>query len=250
MGDALEVDEVPTRWGVSRRSFVLAGAATIAAGWLGRRPRPFGPSVVEARADAEATSRVLDVPVYRQAFPLSCEAASLRMALAYRGVSTDDAAILQLIGSDGREPFYRDGVLRWGDPYTTFVGDVTGSEVSLTGYGTYYPTIAKAAAALGGSVLAAADGITPGKIYSYLLDGHPAIVWITYQWVAARRSDYVAFDGTAVPYAGPVEHSVTLAGVDSTGVLVNDPEAGQYWIPKSTFESVYQTYNQMAVVLA
>jgi uncharacterized protein YvpB len=188
--------------------------------------------------------------VYRQAYALSCEAASLRMALAFRGLTTDDAAILRLIGSDNRPPFYRGRVLRWGDPYKTFVGDVTGSEVKLTGYGTYYPTIARAATALGGGVLAAAEGISPHAVYSYVLDGRPTIVWVAYEWVAASRSDYVAFDGTTVPYAGPVEHSVTVAGVSPTSVLVNDPDAGRYWIPKSIFESVYQTYNQMAVVLA
>ena len=90
----------------------------------------------------------------------------------------------------------------------------------------------------------------PHGLYSYVLDGHPAIVWVADEWVAAVRSDYTAFDGTTVPYAGPVEHSVTVSGVSPTSVLVNDPDAGRYWIPKSTFESVYQTYNQMAVVLA
>jgi hypothetical protein len=64
------------------------------------------------------------------------------------------------------------------------------------------------------------------------------------------NEDYIAFDGTSVPYAGPVEHSVTVAGVNPTSILINDPDAGQYWIPKSTFESAYATYNQMAVVLA
>jgi hypothetical protein len=172
------------------------------------------------------------------------------MALAYRGITTDDSAILDLIGADSRRPLYRDGVLRWGDPYTTFVGDVRGSELALTGYGTYHPTIATAATALGGTVLARGEGISPQSVYSYVLDGHPTVTWVAYQWVAAARSDYIAFDGVTVPYAGPVEHSVTLAGVSPTSVLINDPDAGQYWIPKSTFESAYETYNRMAVVLA
>jgi uncharacterized protein YvpB len=241
---------------------MLVSAAVIAGGWVGR---PSGtrrsPTVVEAESATEngsattseaaaPSTRSLDVPVYRQAYALSCEAASLRMALAYRGLTTDDAAILDVIGSDTRPPFYRDGVLRWGDPYTTFVGEVTGSEARLTGYGTYYPTIARAAIALGGSVLAAAEGISPQRVYSSVLDGHPAIVWVAYEWMTVVRSDYLAFDGATVPYAGPVEHSVTVVGVNPTSVLINDPDAGQYWIPKSTFESVYQTYNQMAVVLA
>lgn len=237
----------------------MFGTATIASAWLGRRlGAPGGsPTVAEAVCPAERTpaassaptTRTLEVPAYRQAYALSCEAASLRMALAYRRITTDDAAILDRIGADPRQPLYRDGVLRWGNPYTTFVGDVTGSESALTGYGTYYPTIAAAATALGGTVLEAGERISPQRVYSHVLDGHPAITWVTYEWVAAKRSDYTAFDGAAVPYAGPVEHSVTVAGVDPTSMLINDPDAGQYWIPKTTFERAYETYNQMAVVL-
>ena len=247
---------------LSRRTFLLAGTAAIASGWVAHRLPTTGRShtLAEARSPAKdttatttagmATTRTLDVPAYRQVYALSCEASSLRMALAYRGISTDDAAILDLIGADSRRAVYSNGVLRWGDPYKTFVGDVTGSEVALTGYGTYHPTIAAAATALGASVLASGEGISPQRLYSYLLDGHPTVTWVTYEWAAATRWDYVAFDGAAVPYAGPVEHSVTVAGVNPSSVLINDPEAGQYWIPKSTFEAAYETYNQMAVVLA
>jgi uncharacterized protein YvpB len=248
---------------LSRRAFLLLGTAAIASGWVGCRPATTSRSLIGAEAMSPAehmtvttadtpapTIRTLEVPGYRQAYALSCEAASLRMALAYRGITTDDAAILDLIGSDSRQPFYKDGVLRWGDPYSTFVGDVTGSEWALTGYGTYYPTIAAAASALGGTVLAAGERISPRSVYSYVLDGHPAVTWVAYGWVAATRVDYIAFDGVSVPYAGPVEHSVTVAGVNPTSMLINDPDAGQYWIPKSTFESAYDTYNQMAVVLA
>jgi uncharacterized protein YvpB len=246
---------------LSRRTFLVAGTAAIASGWLGLRLARSGRSttVAEARSPAKdttattnamATTRTLDVPAYRQVYALSCESASLRMALAYRDIRTDDAAILSLIGADSRRPSYSDGVLRWGDPYKTFVGDVTGSEVALTGYGTYYPTIAAAATALGGTVVASGERISPQSLYSYVLNGHPAVTWVTYQWAPATRLDYIAFDGVAVPYAGPVEHSVTVVGVSPASVLINDPEGGQYWIPKSTFESAYETYNQMAVVLA
>ena len=36
----------------------------------------------------DLTQRVLNVPLYHQAHRLSCEAAALRMALAYEGIST------------------------------------------------------------------------------------------------------------------------------------------------------------------
>lgn len=195
-------------------------------------------------------ARTLSVPWYHQEYELSCEAASLRMALANEGIATTDASILNIIGIDRRPAFFESGALRWGDPFNTFVGDPNGSEVALTGYGTYYPTIARAAAALGGSVLAAGQGIDAATVYAAILQGHPVVAWVTYQWVTPARADYTAFDSRAVPYAGPVEHAVTVVGVDESSVLINNPWSGPEWVSKTTFEAAYAVYDQMAVILA
>jgi len=201
-------------------------------------------------APSAAGSRVLNVPWYHQAFELSCESASLRMALGYEGIATSDQAILDIVGADLSRATFVNGALRWGDPYASFVGNVNGSEIALTGYGMYYPTVVKAATQLGGHVLAQGEGITPNQVYEAVLAGHPVVTWVTYQWVTLRRQDYVAFDGRVIPYAGPGEHAVTIVGVDPTRVLVNNPWSGQEWVNKTVFERVYETYNQMAVVLA
>ncbi len=172
------------------------------------------------------------------------------MALAHEGISTTDAAVLDIIGIDTRPSVFENGALRWGDPYTSFVGDPNGSEVAVTGYGTYYPTIARAAGTLGGRVLRAGEGVVPADVYDAILQGHPVVAWVTYRWVSTPRNDFVAFDGRLVPYAGPVEHTVTVVGVNEDSVLVNDPLSGPQWVSKSTFEAAYSTYQQMAVILA
>ncbi|HVS07176.1 MAG TPA: C39 family peptidase [Candidatus Dormibacteraeota bacterium] len=195
-------------------------------------------------------SRVLIVPWYHQAFALSCESASLRMALAYQGIATTDAAVLNIIGSDLRPPTFDNAGMHWGDPFATFVGNVSGSEIALTGYGTYYPTIARAAGVLGGRVLRAGQGIPPADVYAAVLTGHPVVTWVTYKWVIQHRRDYTAFDGRKVAYAGPGEHAVVVVGVTPTRVLINNPESGPEWISKSTFEPVYATYDDMSVILA
>jgi uncharacterized protein YvpB len=200
-------------------------------------------------AAATPTARTVDVPLYYQAYTLSCEESALRMALASQGINVTDAQVLSVIGTDTRSAYFDAGGLRWGDPYATFVGDPTGSQTALSGYGTYYPTIAAAATALGGQVLAAGEGITPATLYADVLAGHPAVVWVTYQWAAASRQDYVAFDGRTIPYAGPVEHAVTLVGVTANDVVINNPDFGREVISKSLFEARYATYNDMAVVL-
>ena len=194
-------------------------------------------------------SRVLSVPWYRQVYVLSCESASLRMALAYRGIATTDRAVLDIIGSDLRGPVFDSSGMHWGDPFATFVGNVNGSEVALTGYGTYYPTIAHAALVLGGHVLRSGQNILPAELYDAVLNGHPAVVWVTYHWVRLTRKDYVAFDGKTVTYAGPGEHAVTLVGVQPTRVLINNPATGVEWIDKATFEAIYAIYDHMAVIL-
>ena len=62
-------------------------------------------------------------------------------------------------------------------------------------------------------------------------------------------ADYVAFDGRTIPYAGPVEHAVTVSGVTPTTVTINDPDFGQYTIARAVFENAYAVYNQMSVIV-
>ena len=195
-------------------------------------------------------SRVLKVPSYRQVYVLSCESAALRMALAFEGIATTDKAVLDIIGSDPRGPVFDSSGMHWGDPFATFVGNVNGSEIALTGYGVYYPPIAHAAMVLGGHVLRSGQNIPPAELYDAVLSGHPAVVWVTYHWVRLTRKDYVAFDGKMVTYAGPGEHAVTIVGVQPTRVLINNPSTGVEWIEKATFEAIYAIYDHMAVILA
>jgi len=213
-------------------------------------PAPAPPSPAPVTPNDAPRTRTLSVPWYHQEYELSCEEAALRMALAHEGIDTTDAAILDIIGIDRRPAFFENGALRWGDPFTTFVGDPSGSEVALTGYGTYYPTIARAAATLGGNVLASGQGIPAATVYAAVLQGHPVVAWVTYQWVTPARLDYTAFDSRTVPYAGPVEHAVTVVGVDEDSVLINNPWSGPEWVSKNTFEAAYAVYDQMAVILA
>jgi uncharacterized protein YvpB len=191
-----------------------------------------------------ASSRAISVPWYHQQYVLSCEEASLRMALAYHGVVVNDTDVLNVIGIDWVHYWAGPG---GGDPFRSFVGDPNGSEITQTGYGTYFPTIVGAAGHF--SAPARAGGlIAPGDVYIWVLQGYPVVVWTTFDWQTPPRHDYVAYDGVGIPYAGPDEHAVTVVGVDPGRVLVNDPDRGQYWIDKSQFQAAYGVYGGMAVV--
>lgn len=191
-----------------------------------------------------------DVPFYRQVYSLSCEEAALQMALGHDSIAVTQLQVLNDIGVDLRPSFTSsDGILHWGDPYTNFVGDVNGSEVALTGYGTYFSTIARVGALYGARVLTAGEGIAPADVYHAVLGGHPVVVWVSFDWRFHPHGQWLAFDGRWVQYEGPVEHAVTVVGVSGGSVQVFNPWFGPQTIDKATFEAAYATYNHMAAVV-
>ena len=196
------------------------------------------------------TSRTLNVPYYRQAYALSCEEAALQMALGSEGISVTQGDVLNAIGIDYRSPTRDSSGFHWGDPYASFVGSPNGSENNLSGYGTYYTTIAAAAQHFGGTVLWSGEGYAPSSVYNAILNGHPVVAWISVDYAAHGNTSYTAFDGRLVQFGAPYEHAATVIGVTPSSVLVNDPWNGQMWISKATFERAFAVFNHMAVVLA
>src|SRR5207302_3443644 len=100
----------------------------------------------------------------------------------------------------------------------------------------------------GAATSQAGQGIAPGTVYGAVASGHPVLVWVTYDLAWHARNDYGAYDGRSVPYAGPEEHAMVVSGVSGTEVRLNDPDRGQYWISRGTFETAYGVYGQMAIV--
>jgi len=197
------------------------------------------------------TSNVIgNVPYYRQVYSLSCEAAALQMALAHEGINVDQTRQLNDMGIDYRSAYFDANGLRWGDPYTNFVGDPNGSEIALTGYGTYETNVARIARAYGGQVTLEGENISPLTVYAAVLQNHPVVAWIAFDWRYHAAGSYLAFDGRWVPYAGSIEHAVTVVGVTPDSVYVYNPWSGPQWVSRSTFESAFATYHNMAVVLS
>ncbi|MFN2462597.1 MAG: C39 family peptidase [Candidatus Dormibacteria bacterium] len=199
---------------------------------------------------------ILDVPYFAQIYSLSCEEASLQMALAYEGITTNQDAILNTIGVDSRAPQLdsNGNVVHWGDPYTSFVGDPNGYREgaqygSRSGYGTYDTAISRAATSLGGHVLRSDERVSPADLYAAIKQRHPSVVWVAWQYSPHATTTYQAWDGRVVMYGAPWEHAVTLVGISDASVLINDPHAGRQWISRATFEAAYAMFDQMAVIL-
>ena len=225
------------------RTFGRLGLATAVAVFL--------MGAVPAHAsDQLPSTRTIKVPVYGQAMSLDCEATALQMALASRGHWYSQRTLVSLQRPDYRRAYVDSrGRLRWGNPYTHFVGSPTGSESNLTGYGVYYPVVLNIARTHGAPNATGYQGYLPSQIYREVALGHPVQVWVEYHWLRPRMRWYLTFDATRWIRFSTLEHSVLLTGVSPTSVRVNDPAGGrQYWVSKHTFELSWLDFGNQAVI--
>lgn len=174
----------------------------------------------------------LDVPYDHQDYPLSCEVAALKMALAYKGVSVSEDQLMSIVGYD---PTPHSGNV-WGNPYTAFVGDINGRQ-STTGYGVYWEPILKAARAY-----RSADYFVNGTVQQLtqeINNGNPIVVWGNAG--SGKRVDWQTPEGQSI-YAINGEHARVVKGYvgspeSPTKIIVNDPLYGEIIYNTSTFES-------------
>ncbi len=168
-----------------------------------------------------ASATVLNVPYYVQAHTNSCEAASLRMALAYYGIKATDMDIIKQFGYD---PHLKDVINNiWDDPQKQFVGFVN-STGRGQGYGVYgLPVVSaimdydrKADYYSGTSTInptIAAEAIRNG--YPVMFWGYTSLTEPAYTWKTPAGDTVKAFRG---------EHVRLIVGVQGT----SDNPAGFY----------------------
>lgn len=196
--------------------------------------------------------QVLELPVAfdHQDYHASCEVAALKMALTVEGIYRSEDQLLDAVGVDRRPPqLDEDGhVVRWGDPEQVFVGDPDGRPSDLTGYGVHVDPIARAARAVGGTVLSAGRDVAAEDIYAALRHGHPVVAWITVDYLPTTLHWFHTFDGATAWYS-TLEHAVTLVGISPDAVLVNDPARTLAWHSRAEFEAGYDLLHRMAVIL-
>jgi uncharacterized protein YvpB len=212
-------------------------------------------SFVIAGSAIRPSSRVLPIVWRHQAHNLSCEAAALKMALAYTGVNVDELTLMSYMGYDLRPARFdaRGRLVTWGDPNAAYVGNPDGHIERYTGYGVYYGPVARAVVAAGIHVIASGSGlygsaVSPQTVYDAVLDGHPVVAWISNTYRRVPLQSYVAYDGSRVSYT-LTEHAVTIAGVRPGAVYIDDPWFGAGWHTMAQFEAAYSTFGDMAVVV-
>jgi len=209
-------------------------------------------SIITALADQQYVT-VLDVPSYKQQYANTCEASSLRMALAYYGIKTDDMSIVLDLGYKPRVKDVADD--EWDDPQQMFVGyaDVLGS---TTGYGVYGKPIVRAAEEFGRQAEYVQD-VTPELLAQEVRAGHPVVIW-GFSSLTAFPYTWNAPDGSIVK-AVRGEHARVVVGVkgfteNPLGFYVNDPLTGkkdEYWTTSDlmlNIDAVPGVTNQAVVV--
>ena len=217
-------------------------------------------ALATAPVTADAAMFRLPVGTQRMQMPLDCEAASLTIALESIGVRTTQQYVQGHFPTDSRAPVLgADGLpAQWGDPYTSFVGHVMGSEpgsnphwAQYAGWGAYAPVVARVARSLGVPVASQLTGWTPQALYAAVEAGHPVLVWTTVDYSSQTARTWKAWDGRTVPWT-EAGHVVVLMGVNRTaGTLeFSDPLTGSYnGTTMAQFARTLTIYGDMAIVI-
>ncbi len=186
----------------------------------------------------------LNVPVHLQEHALSCEVASLKMALGYRGINVSENELLAKIGVD---PTPHQGNV-WGNPNQAFVGNVDGRQMT-TGYGVYWGPIARVARAYRDA--SDFQGWSIGQLTSELKKGNPVIIW-TYSKSGAPTNWFTPSGEKIYAVAG--EHTVTVVGFtgsadNPTQIIVNDSLIGQVYWGRVLFDKKWSVFGNSGVVV-
>ncbi|MCC2631645.1 MAG: peptidase C39-like protein [Patescibacteria group bacterium] len=198
-----------------------------------------------ASFSTEQSVTMLSIPVYFQARPLSCEVASLKMALGYRGISVGEDELLSQVGYDTESA--REGNI-WGDPDKGFVGNVNGRQ-NTTGYGVHRGPIARVASQYRSSTAFSGWGIT--ELTSALEKGNPVVMWGVFP--GSTRDSWETPEGKTIStWRG--EHVRTVIGFkgkasNPTHIIMNDPISGRLTWDVGTYMANWATFQNSGVVV-
>lgn len=203
--------------------------------------------VIRPTASPEAQQK-LDVPILYQEHALSCEAATLRMVLAYRGVTVTERELLDTIGRDPTPRKRTATGIVWGDPDEAFVGNVDGI-MGRTGYGVHAGPIGRIAGQYRRAEVL--HNASPQALTAALDAGNPVIAW----GHLGRGSPMTwRTPGGKTIHAVNGEHTRVVVGYTGTtekpaGFHLLDPIYGaQYW-PLEKFMKNWEKLGRSAVVV-
>jgi uncharacterized protein YvpB len=195
----------------------------------------------------------LQAPIIKQDLALDCESAALQVALAVKNIYVPQNTIFYSLPQQPQPPqMGADGYpVRWGDPYTAFVGDVNGYEPSFTGYGVYYPPIVAAAEHFGATAVGH-TGWTVAEIVAQLREGNSVVVWLTSDFKAHAPRYWTAWDGRRIPWAVG-EHAVPVIGfnpLQNTITFVDVLYGVERTMSTQAFAAALTTFGGMGIAVS
>lgn len=203
------------------------------------------------RFTTEIRSIRLSVPSYIQQHAATCSAASLRMALAFRGVGSDEIGLVNAMGYAPRDMDKSTDPPTWDDPDTMFVGSIDGSIKAGTGAGPDAEPVAKAARAYGRNA-SKFTGIDAGWVASQIQAGNPVLMFGAF--AATGNISWKTPSGSTetMNLTGHVTVVTGVRGEPSAplGFWVNDPLRGaQYWTAAQVAANIARDPYRQAVVV-
>lgn len=212
----------------------------------------------EKSASYSITVNMMSVPYVNQMsdYPTGCEAASACMLLKCYGYDITMKQMVDIIPRENLELVNG----KWYGPDITekFVGDPRyGYRSSIRGYGAFSPVITKSLQTAidkrgGGCTAVNITGCTFETLLNTVSDGHPAVVWATYNMNNPTEVNawYIRSTGKYFEYPKGT-HVMVLCGYDKDNVYVMDPY--NYPTPKkftrASFKSHWELLGNQAIVL-
>lgn len=219
------------------KNIIVAGAANIADAAV----------PVSTTIDVQNKITIIDTPFYWQEHNLSCEAASLRMALVAKGINVQEDDIINKIGVD--TTYIRNGNV-WGNPQNAFVGDVNGKSC-VTGYGVYNQAVAKAA-----NYWRPAEAFLGWKLDQLIQEiklGNPVMFWGVIPVKSLTDCSWYTPDGKYIK-AYKQTHVRLVVGFigdenNPSKIIIKDPLSGELYWSTQEFLTNWVTYDYTGVVI-
>lgn len=181
---------------------------------------------------------------------LSCEVATLKMVLAYRGVQVQESELIKRVGFDRTPHTYQGGRELWGDPSKAFVGNIDGRMMD-DGYGVYWQPIERVAK-LYRKEAQGFERRTDWHLVQELQEGNPIIVWGCLG--ACQRRVWYAPGNENKVFGVSYEHTFIVNGFSGNpdapdGFWLVDPIYGQRYMERNAFIAMWDSLDRSGVVV-
>lgn len=177
----------------------------------------------------------LDVPRYKQAHRLTCEASAASMVANFYGVPLSEEEIIEALPRDE-------------NPHLGFRGRLDGTPGGLTDYGVYAEPIRQILVANGLEATHVEDGLD--GIKRALDRRHPVIAWVTHRLRVQEPVEITLSTGQKVKMVN-YQHTVVITGYNQQGLWVNDPyDGGEYFYNSTDFARAFGYLDDMALEVA